>query len=440
MKNLRIPRGVLQLALLALSTCAVPIAQAITFEVDTTADLPDDGGGVTTCHTSAGTCSLRAAIMKANQVDGTDIIHVPAGTYALTIPPSGDDGDDRGDLNITTSIAITGAGAGRTIIDGNATDRVFDVSVGQFVGLTGLTIRHGSQRANGGGIRNAGILSIDYCTIEDNTTIGNGIDGDGAGIYSSGSLTVYASTFRSNFVLGVGNGGGIGSFGTTVISASTISDNIASNGGGIFVVNHSEYLYVIDSTISGNAADNDGGGIFSVEAAGSSDIVGLYSTSVIGNDANSDSDGTGSGGGVYAPGNNGARFIVVNTIIANNTINMRNAFDDCVGGIEAYGANLYTLAVPFGCSVGGNGMDAMRQVSLETIGPLQDNGGPTFTHALLANSEAIDGTTAQGCIDMNGSELANDQRDAPRIFGMRCDIGAYEYGAVVDVIFRDGFD
>jgi len=438
MKRVKIHQCSFRVALFALGV--MPIAHATTFEVNTTADLPDDGGGLTTCHTSAGTCSLRAAIMKANQVDGTDSVHIPAGTYTLTIPPSGGDGDDTGDLDITTSIAITGAGADRTIIDGNATDRVFDISVGQFAGLTGVTVRNGLQSDNGGGIRNAGILTMDHSTIEDNHTFANGITGDGAGIYSTGSLDIFFSTIRSNQVTGLGNGGGIASYGTAVVRTSTISSNGANNGGGIFVLSHSQYFYVIDSTLSGNAAYNDGGGISNIEAAGSSDVVGLYSTSVLGNDASSDADGMGEGGGIYAPGINGSRFIVVNTIVADNTINARSAFDDCVGGIEAYGANLYTMAVPFGCTVGGNGTDAMRQVSLETIGPLQDNGGPTFTHALLVNSEAIDGTNGQACVDPNGTPLSTDQRDAPRTVGARCDIGAYEYGATVDVIFRNGFD
>ena len=440
MSTQRVSPRRLRTALFALAACAAPLAQAITYQVNTTADLADDGLGVSACHTSAGTCSLRAAIMKANQVDGTDIIHVPAGTYTLTIPPSGADGDDRGDLNITSGITIVGAGAGRTIIDGNASDRVFDVSVGQFASLTGMTIRNGNQRENGAGVRNAGILTIDHCTIEDNITVANGISGDGAGIYSSGSLTVDASLIRSNEEQGVGNGGGIGSLGTALIRGSTISDNVATNGGGIFVVNHGQYLYVVDSTLSGNAAYNDGGGIFSVESAGSTNVVGLYSTSVLGNDASNDGDGMGSGGGIYAPGNNGARFIVVNTIVANNTINGRNAFDDCAGAIEVYGANLYTTAVPFGCALGGNGSPAMRQVSLDSIGPLQDNGGPTPTHALLPNSEAIDGTTGQGCVDMNSALLATDQRGAARIGGTRCDIGAFESGVVTDVIFQDGFE
>lgn len=430
----------LHVALAGCAALAAAPALAITFEVNTTADLPDDGFGAFTCHTSAGTCSLRAAIMKANLVDGTDSVHVPAGIYTLTIPPSGDDGEETGDLNITTSVAITGAGAGRTIIDGNSTDRVFDISAGQFVGLAGLTIRNGSQRGNGGGVRNAGLLTIDHCTIEDNSTNADGIIGNGAGIYSSGSLDIFASTIRSNHVQGPGSGGGIASFNTAVIRASTISGNVAGNGGGIFVVNHSQYLYVMDSTISGNAAYNDGGGIHSVDTAGSSNIVGLYSTSVLGNDASSDSDQIGEGGGVYAAGNNGARFIVANTIIANNTVNARDAFDDCAGTIEAYGTNMYSTAVPFGCVVGGNGGDAMRQVSLVSIGPLQDNGGPTPTHALLQNSEAIDGTTSQGCVDMNGTPLPTDQREAPRIAGVRCDVGAFEYGSIVDVIFVDGFE
>lgn len=53
------------------------------------------------------------------------------------------------------------------------------------------------------------------------------------------------------------------------------------------------------------------------------------------------------------------------------------------------------------------------------LGPLQDNGGPTFTHALLQGSLAIDAVHSTHC-------LSTDQRGQPRPHGAACDIGAYE--------------
>jgi hypothetical protein len=66
---------------------------------------------------------------------------------------------------------------------------------------------------------------------------------------------------------------------------------------------------------------------------------------------------------------------------------------------------------------------------LNTLGPLQNNGGPTWTRALLPGSNAIDGgDPVQGCIDQN-SILLVDQRLVERVVGVRCDIGAFEYSA-----------
>jgi len=427
---------VLHVALLGLTMLAAPMARANTFNVDTTVDVPDDGLSISSCHTQVG-CSLRAAIMKANQVGGTNIVKVPAGTYTLTIRPSGSNGDSTGDLNITTSIAIVGQDAEHTIINGNAIDRVFDISVGQFVGLTNVTIRNGSlQSANGAGVRNAGILTIAHCVIENNFIL----TGDGAGIYSTGSLDITRSIVRKNNTVGGGNGGGIAISGTAVLRESAIDGNVARNGGGIYVINSSQYAYVINSTISGNIAFDAGGGIHAVDLA-SSDVIGLYSTSVIGNDAGDDSGGKGQGGGVYAKVDGGARFIVDNTLIANNTINGRDAFNDCVGAIEVYGNNLFSRAVPPDCAMGGDGSAAWAQISLETLGPLQDNGGPTPTHALLQNSEGIDGATNQGCVDQNHTALTTDQRGKRRVLGVRCDIGAFEYDpASSDRIFGNDFE
>ena len=57
--------------------------------------------------------------------------------------------------------------------------------------------------------------------------------------------------------------------------------------------------------------------------------------------------------------------------------------------------------------------------SLE-LGPLQDNGGPTQTHALGEGSVAIDVIPADMC------EVDEDQRGEPRPGGTMCDVGAFE--------------
>jgi hypothetical protein len=437
-RNLSASKTLIGFALWGLTMGITSMAHAAIYNVNTTDDLIDDGVGLTACHTSTGTCSLRAAIMKANQVGGSNIIHLPAGTYALTIPIpiSGSDGEAVGDLNITSSLAIIGQGADRTFISANQIDRVLDISPGQFVSLSDVTIRAGlKQGSDGGGIRNAGITTIARCVIEDNY-VGSG---NGAGIYSTGSLDITRSTIRENRVLSGGDGGGIDILGTAIIRESTISNNDARNGGGIFVRPLTQFVYVINSTISGNVAYNYGGGIYSVDF-GAGDVVGLYNASVVGNDASTDTGDAGQGGGVYANVGNGARFIIANTLIANNTINDHDAFNDCVGVVDAYGFNLFSLAVTPGCTFHGNGNTAWGEVNTAGIGPLQDNGGFTLTHALLPNSEAINNTTSQGCIDQNAALLSTDQRGEPRVMGVRCDVGAFEYDFVLDRIFKNGFE
>lgn len=61
------------------------------------------------------------------------------------------------------------------------------------------------------------------------------------------------------------------------------------------------------------------------------------------------------------------------------------------------------------------------------LGPLQDNGGATGTHALLAGSPAVNQVIpVENCIDMDGSLVTNDQRGVVRPQGVACDIGAFE--------------
>ena len=58
------------------------------------------------------------------------------------------------------------------------------------------------------------------------------------------------------------------------------------------------------------------------------------------------------------------------------------------------------------------------------LGSLQDNGGPTETHALGAGSLAIDVIPEAECVDADGAPLTTDQRGEPR--DSMCDVGAFE--------------
>jgi hypothetical protein len=395
----------LRTALLGAALLVASPAQAIRiYDVNTTADLIDDGLSITACHTSAGTCSLRAAIMKANQLDELIIINVPAGVYNLTIVASGTDDDATGDLNLTApspgqQISILGAGAGRTIIDGNQRTGVFNISAGRIAYVGGVTIRNGASNNDGGGIRNSGDLTLNDSAISSNA---------------------------SNFF-----GGGIYNFGTLHVARSLFSANFALSGGGIF---NTGTLYAVNVTLSGNVVTVDGGGVYNNGKSF------LYSASILYNASDSDENNDGLGGGVFAYPATGARFVVVNTLIAGNLVK-QDGVSNCTGTFELYGFNRFgEVAVSDNCSATGNGLVALGGVSLDTIGPLQNNDGPTLTHALLPGSQAIDSTTAQGCIDETGASLTTDQRGKLRIAGARCDVGAFEYGAVFDKIFKNGFD
>ena len=393
---------------------------------------------------SDGDCSLREAIHAANSnsvvdacpkggIGGVDTIFVPDdfGTYVLTIPGANEDYNTEGDLDVTadgmlnpSSVDIIGDGAVTTIIEATGLgDRVFHIQPGNTATISGLTIRKGSAVTLGGGIYNGGTLTLNSSTVSNNTTTSGG---SGGGIYTSGTLAMNGSTVTDNYA--DDDGGGIYTSGTLFMDFSTVSDNTnVGQGGGIY---NSGTLDMIRSTVSGNRAFTVGGGIANhgtltlLNSTISENLAfepgaGIFTStstatlkfSTVAD--NFDPSFGNLGGGISGPAT------VDNTVIA------RNAFSDCVGVVpNSIG---YNLTSDSSCQFNSTG-DFVDPYPAAGLGPLANYGGPTKTQALLSGSPAIDNAAFPACGGVGGPELS-DQRNAPRPFGPRCDIGAFEFGA-----------
>ncbi|GER79729.1 MAG: Ig-like domain-containing protein [Anaerolineales bacterium] len=239
-------------------------------------------------------------------------------------------------------------------------------------------------------------------TVTNSALSGNSADDGGGGIYSDNysTVTVTNSALSNN---SAGYGGGIYSnnYSTVTVTNSALSGNSAtySSGGGIFNYYQST-LTVTNSTLSGNSATySNGGGIHNAYSG----TLTVTNSTLSGNSANN------FGGGIY--NNLLATMNYSNTIIANSA-----AGGDCFNG-GTIGANVNNLVENGSCSPTFSGDP--------NLGPLQDNGGPTQTHALLAGSAAIDAGNAAVCAAAPVNNL--DQRGVARPQGAACDIGAYEY-------------
>jgi hypothetical protein len=117
-------------------------------------------------------------------------------------------------------------------------------------------------------------------------------------------------------------------------------------------------------------------------------------------------------------------YTIKNTILANN------GSDNCVGGLSTnhpITSLRHNISSDAGCEMFTEPGDLQDTDPL--LGPLQDNGGPTLTHALLIGSPAIDAVTFSDCSDTGENLLDTDQRGHDRQTGTGCDIGAFEFNA-----------
>jgi predicted outer membrane repeat protein len=230
----------------------------------------------------SGAGSLRAVVAAAHSGDA--IVFAPSlngQTISLT----------SGELLIKKNLTITGPGADQLSISGNHLSRVFEVASGVTDALSGMTISNGQASSGGSGILNSGTLTVNNCSLSNNSVGGianepggaltlNGcmLSGNsalsGGGIYNYGNatLTVSNSTVVQNTA--TGDGGGIFNEGKVTISGCTLAGNKASTlGGGIYSSGRGSTLTITGSSLLGNSASSAGGGIF-VEGSGTLSISG----------------------------------------------------------------------------------------------------------------------------------------------------------------------
>jgi len=333
-------------------------------------------------------CSLRDAIATANASPGTDTIILPAGTYTLSITGMGEDGAATGDLDVTDHLIIRGRAASSTIIDGNGIDRVFHIIESSGFGITvevsGVTIQNGRAEMGGGIFNNqSGLVTITYSSISNNSA------GSGGGIFNSSiaSMDLHGITVTGNDATGPG-GGGIFNLGTMTLTNTTVSGNVASSiltNGGSGITNTGT-LTLLNTTIHNNT---------------------VY-PNLTGGDGTIDNSGT---------------------------VNLKNSIVWANSGVVCFGAGTYSSS-GHNLTASDCGLTGPGDINLNPLlGPLQDNGGPTFTHALLTGSPAIDTGENIGCPHNDQRGVIRPQ-DGDGDGSMMCDIGAYEL-ELIQVIEAD---
>jgi predicted outer membrane repeat protein len=375
----------------------------------------DDGNDCKTRATACATIGYAISLAASG-----DTIQIAAATY-------------QENLSIPFNLTLNGANVATTIIDGTDSANVFTVGTGIKLTLSNLTIEKGVGYTGGGGVNNSGTLTVNNSLFHSNTaSSGGAILNTGMAIISNtnfngnspfffghsascgaidnrGRMTITASTFLNNYANNNFTAGGAICNGRILaITGSTFSSNLSlgNNGGyGGAIYTYAGTLTVTNSTFSANSATTSGGAIYSQGG-----------TVKISNSTFGDNPESIGGGGALS--NARGSVLIQNSIVANSANG-----GNCAGMITSHGYNLSSDATCDFDSIGDLNNTNPK------LGPLQNNGGPTWTMGLKPGSPAIDAGNPHGCTDGQGHLLKTDQRGMPRHDKedtTGCDIGAYE--------------
>jgi len=332
---------------------------------------PGSGGGIH--NTADGNLDVGETTLRGNSADlGGGLANLGAATVSTSEIHANEARYGGG--------AYNGAGGDLTLanntVDGNLAHHAGGGIANDVDGMLAMfdTVVSGNTGSGGGGILNYASLSIVDCTIRDNATVDPGA---GAGLYNDFG-------------------------GMVTLRRATISGNVSHDrGGGIYSAWGA--LDAVNVTVSGNSAPAaEGGGLYCENLADASLINCTIATNYSG----------GRGGGIF--NDPGSGVTLADTIVADN------AWGGGGGGRGSDIAGPYTDA---GHNLIGDGAGLTHPASLSgdpMLGPLANNGGPTFTHALLPGSPAINAGA------FNFMLPPEDQRGIFRPQSGLADIGAYE--------------
>ncbi|MBP5620853.1 MAG: hypothetical protein J6X44_02430 [Thermoguttaceae bacterium] len=362
------------------------------------------------CSAGIDLSDLRSALSSCAKRSGPDVIVLNApNDVTATFAKATDQ------LSISDSsgaISILATGGGRVTLDANGLTRVLNVSAKSTLNLGGITVSGGSSD-NGGGIYNAGTLSLDRVRVSQNVASQNG-----GGIYNVGTLTAQNVLVEGN--ASGGHGGGIYSSGKYSKGSATIVQR------------------VVNATIAGN-------------------VSGL--------------SGFGFGGGVYFQGADANGDVFAETVFDNSIIvENRSSATECDENI--YNAlfynefeidgDIYAFEEPIPAFIdGSNNLSSFvywvssfdfddptstgsnllynESIPLFERDPDLESGEPgDYSLYVSALSQAIDKGDSSLATCPNGATFPLDLVGEARIMGRRVDIGAYESGSkTTDIVVSD---
>lgn len=436
-----------------------------------------DGSGASDCESNPSNtdCTLRDAIIAANSNANSadqDIITFKSGlsgTIAMTAAfPT-----------IVEPVSIQGPGTApgnsAITIDGSSSYEIFRMTGNDYAfGVSGLTLRHGYLANGGGGAiyvtdSSVGTTGEPRLTVQNTVLSGNTAAAGGAIYAFRASVDIQSSDISGNSTDGAhGSGGGValnthlipstiqdstisgnhtsrqyaeggglslGAYGDTTITGSTIADNYTTgqnaNGGGIAfdapTQNPNNAATIVEnSTIADNSTSGTG-------ASGGGMFVRHPSDLKIANATISGNSTAGFGGGIYDHGGL-AHPDITNSILSGGsagqkgpelyagTHTMEDTHFDIGFSLIENPANAQIHTDPLYSNI--SGVDPQ-------LGPLQDNGGSTYTEAPALTSPVIDcGTSAGATTDQRGAGFDRPKQlartDSPIAPADGSDMGAFE--------------